>query len=164
MSVRCACKKHVRGDTCLECQATYYGLRAENDDGCDACACSTTGTRDRSVQCDAVTGQCQCKEHVTGTHGPVSGQLTLNKINEVPALKIVPWIVDFIDIPIRCMSITNVIFWALSPLKHTGKVLFSDRNKQTAAPYSSPIEGPISLMIRSSFSSTFHTNFSSETL
>ena len=45
-------------------QAGYYGISEDNEDGCLPCDCDIGGSRD-SV-CDATSGQCPCRDHVTG--------------------------------------------------------------------------------------------------
>ena len=57
-------------------QAGYYDLSAEHADGCLPCDCDVGGSRD-SV-CDVTSGQCPCRDHVTGRtcRQPLSRALT----------------------------------------------------------------------------------------
>ncbi|XP_022099297.1 laminin subunit beta-1-like [Acanthaster planci] len=62
---RCICKRFTTGVRCDTCQDGYWSLRAENPDGCQACACNTLGT-EGNRGCDKQTGNCVCKRYVTG--------------------------------------------------------------------------------------------------
>jgi len=56
-------------------QAGYYDLSAEHVAGCLACDCDVGGSRD--PLCDVTSGQCPCRDHVTGRtcRQPVSRDL-----------------------------------------------------------------------------------------
>ena len=45
-------------------QAGYYNLSAQHVDGCLPCDCDVGGSRDSA--CDVTSGQCRCRDHVTG--------------------------------------------------------------------------------------------------
>uniref|UniRef100_A0A915JLN1 Laminin EGF-like domain-containing protein n=1 Tax=Romanomermis culicivorax TaxID=13658 RepID=A0A915JLN1_ROMCU len=62
----CICKPLVAGRICNQCKATYWNLQARNPNGCEECGCSPSGTLSGLVDCDDVSGQCQCKAHVSG--------------------------------------------------------------------------------------------------
>lgn len=53
----------MTGIDCDKCIANHYGLD-ESNEGCKPCNCSPEGSH--STQCDAVTGQCQCKKNWKG--------------------------------------------------------------------------------------------------
>ncbi|XP_068172657.1 usherin isoform X1 [Antennarius striatus] len=67
---QCQCKSAVTGRRCAECLPGWFGLKAENPNGCIRCSCSDTGIVTSSARgmssCDQDTGQCRCKPHVTG--------------------------------------------------------------------------------------------------
>ncbi|XP_062584554.1 usherin-like isoform X1 [Saccostrea cucullata] len=60
----CNCKQNTRGAKCADCEHGYFNLTAGNPAGCSPCECNPQGST--SQFCDPVTGQCQCKDHVTG--------------------------------------------------------------------------------------------------
>ncbi|XP_029001116.1 usherin isoform X2 [Betta splendens] len=62
---QCRCKAGATGRRCADCLPGWYGLKADNADGCSRCDCSDVGTVSGST-CSQHTGQCQCKAHVTG--------------------------------------------------------------------------------------------------
>lgn len=63
---QCFCKDNVVGMTCNTCRVGFFGLSAENPDGCEPCGCNTAGTFDASTTCDSQNGQCLCKSNVEG--------------------------------------------------------------------------------------------------
>lgn len=62
--VRCACKPGYDGDLCEYCAQGYYQNSQEIDGGCMDCGCHPGGSV--STECDIKTGQCVCKDGVTG--------------------------------------------------------------------------------------------------
>ncbi|XP_072569193.1 laminin subunit beta-1 isoform X1 [Paramormyrops kingsleyae] len=59
----CACKRHVTGRYCSECQTEYWGL--SNDvSGCRPCDCDFGGAYDN--RCITEDGQCKCLPHLVG--------------------------------------------------------------------------------------------------
>uniref|UniRef100_A0A8C6TM75 Laminin, beta 2 (laminin S) n=1 Tax=Neogobius melanostomus TaxID=47308 RepID=A0A8C6TM75_9GOBI len=63
---QCRCKPHVEGPRCDKCKAGFYGLSADNPEGCQPCRCDHRGTVSGGAQCDPVSGDCFCKRLVTG--------------------------------------------------------------------------------------------------
>lgn len=67
---QCQCKVAVTGRRCADCLPGWHGLKASNPNGCTRCNCSDIGIISNSTggvpSCNQVTGQCQCKPHVTG--------------------------------------------------------------------------------------------------
>ena len=63
---QCSCKLFVTGRTCDTCQNGYFNLSGSNQDGCQSCACSTSGTVGGSTACLQDTGQCDCLPNVGG--------------------------------------------------------------------------------------------------
>uniref|UniRef100_UPI00398F4E43 laminin subunit beta-2 isoform X1 n=1 Tax=Pristiophorus japonicus TaxID=55135 RepID=UPI00398F4E43 len=63
---QCRCKDHVEGPRCDKCKAGYFGLSAENLQGCQPCWCDPFGTVADGLPCDPVSGDCFCKRLVTG--------------------------------------------------------------------------------------------------
>ncbi|KAK3093068.1 hypothetical protein FSP39_010666 [Pinctada imbricata] len=49
---------------CDACEFGFYNLSSGNPKGCSPCECHPQGST--SQFCDPVSGQCQCKDHVTG--------------------------------------------------------------------------------------------------
>ncbi|XP_050312326.1 laminin subunit gamma-1-like isoform X2 [Anthonomus grandis grandis] len=58
----CACKDHVIGTNCDQCETGYFKLLS--GEGCHSCNCDPIGAFNQS--CDLVTGQCFCRVGVTG--------------------------------------------------------------------------------------------------
>uniref|UniRef100_A0A672ITP8 Laminin, beta 2 (laminin S) n=1 Tax=Salarias fasciatus TaxID=181472 RepID=A0A672ITP8_SALFA len=63
---QCRCKAHVEGARCDRCRTGFFGLSADNPQGCQPCRCDPRGTVTGSSQCDPVSGDCFCKRLVTG--------------------------------------------------------------------------------------------------
>ncbi|KAI9531300.1 Laminin subunit beta-1 [Dissostichus eleginoides] len=63
---QCRCKANVEGPRCDKCKTGYFGLSAENPQGCQPCRCDPRGTVSGRSQCDPVSGDCFCKRLVTG--------------------------------------------------------------------------------------------------
>ncbi|XP_054633682.1 laminin subunit beta-2 isoform X1 [Dunckerocampus dactyliophorus] len=63
---QCRCKANVDGQRCDKCKTGYFGLSADNPQGCQPCRCDHRGTVAGSTQCDPVSGDCFCKRLVTG--------------------------------------------------------------------------------------------------
>ncbi|XP_075195246.1 usherin [Anomaloglossus baeobatrachus] len=63
---QCYCRhSSVSGRKCDQCRETYFGF--DSDTGrCQPCSCNTAGAVNAS--CHATTGQCFCKEFVSGTN------------------------------------------------------------------------------------------------
>ncbi|CAF0857038.1 unnamed protein product [Brachionus calyciflorus] len=64
LSGLCECKRFVTGRACDECMPGYFGLSADDPNGCKPCECSPGGSYDNT--CDRETGQCKCKPNMTG--------------------------------------------------------------------------------------------------
>ncbi|XP_028308576.1 laminin subunit beta-2 isoform X2 [Gouania willdenowi] len=63
---QCRCKDHVEGPRCNKCKTGFFGLSADNPEGCQPCRCDHRGTVSGHAQCDPVSGDCFCKRLVTG--------------------------------------------------------------------------------------------------
>uniref|UniRef100_A0A4W6G354 Laminin, beta 2 (laminin S) n=1 Tax=Lates calcarifer TaxID=8187 RepID=A0A4W6G354_LATCA len=63
---QCRCKANVEGPRCDKCKTGFFGLSADNPQGCQPCWCDHRGTVSGSSQCDPVSGDCFCKRLVTG--------------------------------------------------------------------------------------------------
>ena len=63
---QCFCKSNVIGLKCDTCRASFFGLSADNPDGCSPCNCNTAGTFDGVDTCNIDSGQCVCKRNVMG--------------------------------------------------------------------------------------------------
>uniref|UniRef100_A0A4W3JYV6 Laminin, beta 2 (laminin S) n=1 Tax=Callorhinchus milii TaxID=7868 RepID=A0A4W3JYV6_CALMI len=63
---QCRCKSHVEGPRCDKCKAGYFGLSADNTQGCQPCRCDPRGTVTDGPSCDPISGDCFCKRLVTG--------------------------------------------------------------------------------------------------
>ncbi|KAI3378928.1 hypothetical protein SNEBB_010582 [Seison nebaliae] len=61
---QCLCRPNVLGLQCDQCLDGYYNLHSPDVDGCQACDCDVTGSLNGT--CDMYTGQCHCRERVTG--------------------------------------------------------------------------------------------------
>ncbi|GAB1285872.1 Usherin [Apodemus speciosus] len=63
------CQHHTAGRHCESCQDYFYrpvGADPAALDVCKHCDCNRAGTRNGSLLCDPVGGQCDCKRHVSG--------------------------------------------------------------------------------------------------
>ncbi|XP_028396319.1 LOW QUALITY PROTEIN: usherin-like [Dendronephthya gigantea] len=61
---QCPCRNTVTGRQCERCKLGFHTLTTS---GCQSCHCSERGTRfGAAKRCDVVSGQCQCKNYVTG--------------------------------------------------------------------------------------------------
>uniref|UniRef100_A0A8C6NEI0 Usherin n=1 Tax=Melopsittacus undulatus TaxID=13146 RepID=A0A8C6NEI0_MELUD len=63
------CQHNTAGRNCELCKDFYYrqaGADLSAIDVCKPCDCYATGTKNESLQCDSIGGQCNCKRHVTG--------------------------------------------------------------------------------------------------
>lgn len=58
----CACKPHVVGKNCDQCEDGYYNINS--GEGCDSCNCDPIGSYNQT--CNLYTGQCYCRPGVTG--------------------------------------------------------------------------------------------------
>ena len=63
-SGQCQCKANVIGRRCDQCKAMFYNLTSGSSKGCQPCLCNMTGATSRV--CDKVSGQCTCRENVSG--------------------------------------------------------------------------------------------------
>ncbi|CAL8324931.1 unnamed protein product [Merluccius merluccius] len=63
---QCRCKAHVEGPRCDRCRTGFFGLSADDPQGCQPCRCDPRGTVSGRAQCDPVSGDCFCKRLVTG--------------------------------------------------------------------------------------------------
>ena len=53
----------MTGRDCNECLPGYWGL-SDDLEGCKRCDCDFGGAYNQT--CDAITGQCACRPHMTG--------------------------------------------------------------------------------------------------
>ncbi|XP_061427845.1 laminin subunit gamma-1-like isoform X1 [Lethenteron reissneri] len=62
------CTRNTAGFFCDRCRDGHYGnaLAPGDGDKCRPCACSRWGTLGNPGGCNVVTGQCECRPHVTG--------------------------------------------------------------------------------------------------
>uniref|UniRef100_A0A3Q3EF52 Usher syndrome 2A (autosomal recessive, mild) n=1 Tax=Labrus bergylta TaxID=56723 RepID=A0A3Q3EF52_9LABR len=63
------CMHNTMGKNCELCISGFFRLEESDPtsvDVCRPCHCHTTGTVNGSMECDQVSGQCQCKPAVTG--------------------------------------------------------------------------------------------------
>ena len=63
---QCSCKANVQGRQCNQCLTGFFNLQSSNVNGCEPCNCSTAGTINSDISCDAISGQCHCKANVRG--------------------------------------------------------------------------------------------------
>ncbi|KAM9016840.1 usherin [Ara ararauna] len=63
------CQHNTAGRNCELCKDFHYrqaGADLSAIDVCKPCDCYATGTKNKSLQCDSIGGQCHCKRHVSG--------------------------------------------------------------------------------------------------
>ncbi|XP_069708870.1 usherin-like isoform X2 [Phaenicophaeus curvirostris] len=63
------CQHNTTGRNCELCKDFYYrqaGADLSAIDVCKSCDCYATGTKNKSLLCDNIGGQCNCKRHVSG--------------------------------------------------------------------------------------------------
>ena len=63
---QCKCKNNTEGRQCDRCKSGFYDLKQQHPTGCIACGCILDGTKNRNISCHADTGECTCKDKVTG--------------------------------------------------------------------------------------------------
>ncbi|CAH1795786.1 unnamed protein product, partial [Owenia fusiformis] len=61
---QCPCKTYTINRQCDECQDKYYGMEANNTEGCIPCDCDIGGST--SLVCDKISGQCPCRQNIGG--------------------------------------------------------------------------------------------------
>ncbi|CAL1548003.1 unnamed protein product [Lymnaea stagnalis] len=61
---QCECKPRVTGQNCHRCLDGFYNLQERNPFGCVDCECDPGGSERQP--CDKNTGQCVCKQRITG--------------------------------------------------------------------------------------------------
>lgn len=62
--VSCSCKPGYIGDFCDACAPGYYGSPEQEGGGCIDCQCNPHGSV--SIECDALSGECMCKDGIIG--------------------------------------------------------------------------------------------------
>jgi hypothetical protein len=62
----CTCKSRVEGRDCGLCKPGFFGLSADNAEGCEPCVCNSIGTDSAAGACNGTTGQCQCRPSNSG--------------------------------------------------------------------------------------------------
>ncbi|KAK9499521.1 hypothetical protein O3M35_002544 [Rhynocoris fuscipes] len=60
----CSCPPNVIGELCDECERNSWGYDPIN--GCEECKCDIRGVVGGNLQCDQLTGNCQCKPNIDG--------------------------------------------------------------------------------------------------
>ncbi|CAM2096241.1 unnamed protein product [Caretta caretta] len=63
------CQHNTTGRNCEMCKDFHYrqaGADLSAVDVCKTCDCYTAGTKNNSLLCDKIGGQCNCKRHVSG--------------------------------------------------------------------------------------------------
>lgn len=63
---QCDCKANTSGRQCDVCKDGFFDLKASHATGCISCGCVLDGTKNRNISCHATSGQCDCKDRVTG--------------------------------------------------------------------------------------------------
>ncbi|KAM8945416.1 usherin [Pelodytes ibericus] len=63
---QCVCQPNIGGRRCDECLTGYYQVKHSHPMVCLPCQCDMSGTMNGSPSCDNSTGQCLCKDFVTG--------------------------------------------------------------------------------------------------
>ena len=65
-----SCQDNTDGYSCQDCMQGFYGNATEEAGVCLSCDCNVIGTmldgNNQPLPCDTTTGQCPCKEGVTG--------------------------------------------------------------------------------------------------
>ncbi|XP_071118584.1 laminin subunit beta-1-like [Haliotis cracherodii] len=61
---QCSCKPNVQGRRCDTCKDGFYGLAANDSNGCSPCACDLGGAS--SPTCNKASGQCSCRPNIQG--------------------------------------------------------------------------------------------------
>ncbi|KAM5238832.1 usherin [Ctenodactylus gundi] len=64
-----SCQHHTTGRNCELCEDYFFrrfGVDPSAIDVCTPCDCDGAGTRDGSLLCNQIGGQCNCKRHVSG--------------------------------------------------------------------------------------------------
>ncbi|XP_072265966.1 usherin isoform X2 [Pyxicephalus adspersus] len=75
---QCVCQPNVGGRQCNECLHGYYKLMQNGSMSCPPCQCDGSGTINSSQVCDKLTGQCLCKDFVTGPQCNICVSHTFN--------------------------------------------------------------------------------------
>ncbi|XP_060809379.1 laminin subunit alpha [Amyelois transitella] len=60
----CICPKNVEGEDCNRCKKYTFNFDVQR--GCDDCNCNPLGVVNNNLQCEADSGNCDCKENVIG--------------------------------------------------------------------------------------------------
>ena len=66
---QCSCKENVNGLKCNLCKPGFFNLSEANPQGCQTCGCSVAGSQETFQTCDAMSGQCVCKQVSFCCHG-----------------------------------------------------------------------------------------------
>ena len=132
---QCDCKVNTMGRQCSMCKDGFYNLSRSHPTGCIPCGCILDGTRNRRSSCHTTTGQCDCKDRVTGIN-KISSQFSrlyelldsnvkrfcnivynvTCKVTQIQpsksACSIILWMHagDAMK-PLKCMSVTFQLFW-----------------------------------------------------
>ncbi|XP_072039253.1 laminin subunit alpha-1-like [Amphiura filiformis] len=61
---QCPCKANIFDRRCDQCQDGFFGLSADNPDGCAACDCDVGGAV--TPACNKIAGQCTCRPNIQG--------------------------------------------------------------------------------------------------
>lgn len=62
--VSCSCRLGYIGDFCDSCAPGFFGSPEQEGGGCIDCKCNPYGSV--SIECDAFTGDCMCKDGIIG--------------------------------------------------------------------------------------------------
>ena len=69
------------------CRDGFFDLKANHSTGCIPCSCVLDGTKNRNISCHTTTGQCDCKDRVTGqTFSFICMHLEENYVNDKKSL------------------------------------------------------------------------------
>ena len=63
---QCDCKSNATGRRCDQCKDGFFDLDAVHVTGCIPCDCNLDGTTNRTQSCNATSGECDCKDRVSG--------------------------------------------------------------------------------------------------